>query len=276
MGAIALGIVGAGLIAGGGMMSSSGAKKRGNQLQSYMDKYLPNMSVNQRDYFNDLVNYSPQANKLARDQAGDARDLAWDMREQDLPGYRQMVNDSLGQISPLLRGELPPSVMANFQRAGGASTVGLGMGGSSFGALNTGLFGARGSLGAMQTGQGLLSGLMSTLPQYQSPSAMSFLSQIMTPAQRTQSQLQVRGQNLGLASQIAGIPTSGETMGGAMGQIGGLMLGGAMGGGGGGMGGGMNFFGGGGGTMNTTGNTFNAAQGANFFGAIDQAGGRLY
>jgi hypothetical protein len=156
-----------------------------------------------------------------------------------------LTKTAMDSITPLLAGELPPSVLAAFKSAGGASTVGLGMGGSGFGFLNTGLFGARGSLGAMQTGFGLLPALMSTLPNINSPSSAAFLQSIMTPAQRVQTQLQIRQQNLGIESQLAGMPTSKEVWGQSLQEAGGALAGGAMtagmGGGFGGGGGGGSF-----------------------------------
>lgn len=228
---------GAAAVIGGSILSSNSASKKRRELERNYKRWLPDIGRYQRDWFSDMEAFAPRANTLAEQQAQAARTLAWNQREQDLPGYRQAVTDSFSAISPLLRGELPPSVLANFQRAGGASTVGLGMGGSNFGALNTGLFGARGSLGAMQTGQGLLGGLLSSLPTYQSPSAMNFLSQLMTPLQRTQTQLNVRGQNLGIASQLAQMDTSSDVLGQGLSSLGGMLMGGGIGGMG-GMGGG--------------------------------------
>lgn len=239
MGAIALGIVGAALIGGGAAMKGSAASKKLKALREAEDMWLPESPATYgRDYFSEVMGFAPEATKLA-DQIGEgdmARALR--MREQALPGIGKATGGAVEALAPLLRAELPDSVMQAFQRAGGASTVGLGMGGSGFGFLNTGLFGARGALGAMQTGFGLLPALMSTLPNVNSPGASAFLQAIMTPAQRTQAALQFRQQQLGLRGIASGMQTSGDVWGGTMSQVGGLLLGGAMGGGMGGMGGG--------------------------------------
>jgi hypothetical protein len=174
------------------------------------------------------------------------------LREKALPGITKTTQGALDAIAPLLKGELPPAVLEAYARAGGASTVGSGFGGSQFGFLNTGLFGARGALGAMQQGFGLLPALMSTLPNVNSPSTAAFLESIMTPAQRVQTQLQVRGQNIQSKIALTGLPSSGEVWGSGMQQVGGAMLGGAVSGGGGAGGGGLfGSAGGGGGTPNT-------------------------
>lgn len=227
---------------GGAALSAGEANKKRGELRSAQEKWLPNIDEYTNKYFNDLLGYSDEATKLADTVAeGDmARSLR--LRETALPGVGKATMGALDAIAPLLRGELPASAMAAFQRAGGASTAGLGMGGSGFGFLNTGMFGARGALGAMQTGFGLLPALMSTLPHINSPSSAAFLQSIMTPAQRTQSQLQIRGQNLGIESQVAGMPTSKEVWGQSLQEAGGALAGAGMtagmGGGFGGMGGG--------------------------------------
>jgi hypothetical protein len=238
--AIAAAVVGAGLIAGGTASSAKGAKKRRNELQAAQDRWLPNIDKYTEDYFGDLQSYLPEADALADAVGTSDTERALAMQEQAMPGMAAGRKGAFDALMPLLRGELPPSVMEAFMRSGGASTANTGFGGSGFGFLNTGLFGAKGALGAMQTGYGLLPALMSTLPQVNSPSTASFLNAIMSPAQRTQTQMQIRGQNMQNAMALAGMQTQGEVVGSSMQQTGGILLGGAVGmggGGGGGMGG---------------------------------------
>lgn len=239
MGAIALAAVGLAAGVGGAAMSANSAKKKRSAMDAATDKWLPNIDQNQKAFFGDLEQYQDQAAGLSREIGQQQTTDALALREQMFPGMSQSVRDAMSSIAPLLRGELPKGVQDAFTRAGGASSVGLGMGGSGFGALNNGLFGARGALGAMQTGFGLLPALMSTAPQLNNPTTMSFLSNLMTPAQRTQSDLQVRGQNIGVAQTVAGMPTSSDVWGSFMQQSGGALMGGgltAMGGMGGGAG----------------------------------------
>ncbi len=270
MGVLAgLGIVGGGLILGGAAASMGGAGRRRNELQSYMDKFQPNIAQYQSDYFSDLDKYSGDASRLSSQFNTAKMQDALRLREMALPGIGQMTGDAQRSISPLLRGELPPGVMDAFTRAGGASTVGMGMGGSGFGALNTGMFGARGALGGMQTGMGLLGQLLGTMPQISMSTPDSLLQSIKTPAQRAQTQLQVRGQNLGIASQVGGMERGSEIMGGAMGQIGGLLLGGAM-------GGGMGMGGGGKGGGGDGANYGNFTYSPPYQGQIDNAMGSAY
>jgi hypothetical protein len=245
MGAIALGVVGAGLIAGGAGMSANAASKKRKNLERSQDRWLPNIDQYTEQYFNDLAQYTDEADALADTVASQDTDRALAMQEKAMPGISEGRKSAFDALMPLLRGELPPSVMDAFLRSGAASSVGAGFGGSGFGFVNQGLFGARGALGAMQTGYGLLPALMSTLPQVNSPSTASFLNAIMSPAERTNTQMQIRAQNMNNAAQVAGMQTGSEVWGGAMQQVGGALLGGAVGmGGGGGMGG---FSGGGGG-----------------------------
>ncbi len=237
MGAIALAAVGLAVGVGGTAMAASSAKKKKGELQSYMDKYLPNIDQYTDQYFDSMRSRAPEAGELA--DTVSKQDVARGMaaREQALPGFTEGIQGASAELFKLLKGELPDAVLNAFSRSGAASSVGSGFGGSGFGALNQGLFGARGALGAMQTGYGLLPALMSTLPNFNSPSSAAFLESIMTPAQRTQTQLQIRGQNLGVAGQVAGMPGSKDIWGGFLQQTGGAMFGagltGAMSGGGG-------------------------------------------
>lgn len=236
--AIAAGIVGAGLIAGGTASKSSAAGKTQKMLREAEDMWLPETPGGYAsDYFSEMMGFTPTAKKLADETGQSDFDREMRFREQALPGIGKATAGAMDALAPLLKGELPPNVLAAFKSAGGASTANLGFGGSGFGFLNTGIFGAKGALGAMQTGFGLLPALMSTLPTVNSPGTAQFLQAIMTPAQRTQSALQFRQQQLGLRNMQAGANTPGGETGSGMTQIGGILLGGAMGGGGGMMGG---------------------------------------
>lgn len=236
-GAIAL-VAGLAIAAGGTAVSANASKKKAGALGQNMDKWLPTIDQYTDKYFADLKKFTPAASRIADDVGTADMSRALAMREQAMPGITEGTQSAFQALMPLLRGELPPAVMQAFMQSGAASSVGSGFGGSGFGFVNQGLFGARGALGAMQTGYGLLPALMSTLPQINSPSSAAFLQSIMTPAQRTQAQLQIRGQNLGLAQTISGIPTAGEQWGSFMTQAGGAiagagttkMLGGGMGG----------------------------------------------
>jgi hypothetical protein len=242
MGAIALAAVGLGLGIGGTAMGASSAKKKRAELTQALGSWLPDTGKYQTDWFADMQKFMRPSTELARQTTEATTDISMGARERQLPGFGQASADALASISPLLRGELPKGVMDAFTRAGGASTVGAGFGGSDFGALNTGLFGARGALGGMQTGLGLLQSLVSSMPQVQVTSPTSFLSQIMSPLQRTQTQLSIRGQNMGVASQLAGMDTSNDVWGGFMNNLGGTLMGAGLSGMGGGSGGGFGSF----------------------------------
>lgn len=235
-----------GALAGGGMyMSGRSADKKRAALEGSYDRWLPNPDLYQKQFFGDMERYLPQATKLSRDMSAAESDAFFAAKERALPGFTSGIQQAGNALFPLLRGELPQGVMDAFTRAGGASSVGLGFGGTPFGALNTGLFGARGALGAMQTGFGLLPSLMGALPNLAPTSISAVLGQgVMTPQQRTNAQLAVRGQNMGVATQLGEMPTSGEIYGQGLSQVGGGLIGsGAMGVGGGmgGAGGGFSF-----------------------------------
>lgn len=234
MGATAAAIAAAALIVGGSAMGSASASKKRGQLLKEQDQGVPSVDEYTRQYFSDLNRYQPVASELSNEISQNELKNALALREQALPGIGAATNESLKSIMSLLKGELPPSVMSAFQRAGGASSVGSGFGGTGFGFLNTGLFGARGSLGAIQLGQGLIPSLLSTMPNVNTPSALPFLSQIMSPAARTQTQLQVRGQNIDIAKAVAGMQTGSDVLGQGLISAGGVLAGLAGGGGGGG------------------------------------------
>lgn len=235
---------------GGALLDIAGnallANEAGNRLDEYQQFmgtiHAPNVSELTRNYFGDLSQYAPQASELTQQMRQSELTGALKLREQALPGITGAVNAAAPNIYALMQGKLPDSIMNSFMRAGGASSVGLGFGGSQFGALNTGLFGARGSLGGMQTGFGLLGSLMSTMPQVSTPSPMSLLSNLMTPEQRSMLQLQSNQQQIGLENTMMGMPTPGQVWGTGLKQAGAALMGsGSPGGspGGGGGGGGM-------------------------------------
>ncbi len=263
----------------GGILELTGGAIGGFSADDHRDEFWrlmnevpkPDIGTEEGNWFADLERYFPRASRMssrARQQEM-TQNLA--LREQALPGFGAATGDAMRSIAPLLRGELPQGVMDAFTRAGGASTVGLGMGGSGFGALNTGLFGARGSLGAIQTGMGLLPALMGTLPQVSAPTTFGLLGQLMTPQQRIQHQMNLRSQQLGINSTYAGMPTMMDVWSQTLTNIGGQLAGADSGGGGGG--GGLM-----GGSSSTAfaSNPWGAATGANHTGAVNQAAGRLY
>lgn len=224
--------------AGGTYLSASSASKKRKELASKTGEWLPTIPQNESDYFDALQKYQPRASALARTIGQEEMDAALALREQAIPGIGKGISEGAEALFPLLKGELPPAVLDAFRRSGAANSVGLGFGGSGFGDLNTALFGARGALAGMQLGYGMLPSLLGATPNINTPTAMSFLGNVMSPQDRTNTQLQVRGQNLGISQAVAGMPTSSEVWGNFLSSTGGMMLGGAMGGGGMGGGGG--------------------------------------
>lgn len=260
MGAVA----GAALLIGGAGMSGNSATKKRKQLLGYQNAELPNYDLYNQNYYGDLSQYEDQSRGIAMRANEDLTQLALNRQERALPGVRNAISTGFEQLMPLLRGELPQSVLDNFKRSGGASSVGLGFGGSGFGDLNAALFGARGSLAAMQMGYGMLPALLGAAPQFGTQSPTAFLEGLMTPGQMAQTQLGVRGQNVSLAQTGAGMDTASDVWGGMLGFLGGTLMGG--------VGGGM---GGGGGPTMGYGGSFGTGAGPSSYGNL-QGVSRLY
>jgi hypothetical protein len=218
----------------GGITGGIAADKKRDRWQEFMDSLAePNVRQEGLNWFGDLEELYPRASSLSQRAREDEMTQNLALRERALPGIGQASADAMQGIGALLRGELPPEVLRNFTRAGGASTVGLGMGGSGFGALNTGLFGARGSIGAMQTGMGLLPTLLGTMPTVSAPTTMGLLGQLMTPEQRVNLQMQLRAQKIGMQGTLESMPTALESWSAHLNESGAMLLGGggaAMGG----------------------------------------------
>ena len=230
--------IGIGMGIAGTAMSAGEAGKKRRAVEAMYNQWLPNIGGDIAAYYSDLQQYLPASTKLARGVAEADQATMMSLREKALPGFTKAQQESLPGIAALARGELPESVMSAYQRAGGASAVGSGMGGSGVGFLTQGLFGARGALGAIQLGSGLLSALLGSAAVPNAPSAGSFLSGVTTPAQRTNTQMQVRQQNIGIGSMLAGMKTGNEVWGGWLQETGGAMTGAGVTGMMGGMGGG--------------------------------------
>lgn len=251
----------------GGITGGIAADQRRSRFEDFMRSLeKPNVGQEEANWFGDMNRFYGQANALSQRAREDelTQDLA--LRERALPGSTKALQDSMNSIAPLLRGELPQSVMDNFARAGGASTVGLGFGGSQFGALNTGLFGARGSLGAIQTGMGLLPSLLSSMPHISAPTTMGLLGQLMTPQQRVDLLMQERQQMIGMENTLESMPTALDSWSSHLNESGAML----MGGGGSAMGG----MGGMGGGASSSGTNLGSGQSSiNFGGASGSASG---
>lgn len=206
-------------------MSANAQGSKLRRITSAEGNWLPNQPATQANYFSDLSQYLPMASRLAQQVGVSSADNALGIREHELPGYTQGLRSQFNAYNDLAQGKWTPEMLANAQRTGGAGTVGLGMGGSGFGGLNTALFGARSTLGTMEAGQSLLGTLLGSMPQFQTPTPTSFLSSLVTPEQSITNQLQVRNQNVGLEGIAAGVPYGGNVMGNTLGALGGMATG---------------------------------------------------
>lgn len=210
----------------GTFLGASAAEKRRDEFSESFGKWLPNISANTSGYFGDLSKYLPEATRLSRDIGKSEWENEMAYRERSVPGYGKGISEAGQALLPLLRGELPQGVLDAFSRSGGASSVGSGFGGSGFGFTNQGLFGARGALQGMQIGYGLLPSLLSAMPNPANTSVMNFLGNVMNPMQRTQTDLNVRQQNIGIAEHLSGLPTGKDMWGQWLTSTGGQIMGG--------------------------------------------------
>lgn len=229
MGVMAAAVV-AGLAAGAGgaWMGADAAQEKRNELMRTVDRWLPDMDKNTAAYYADVAKYMPAAQEASRSGALADQATIMAMQEKAIPGFGAARNTAAGALFPLLQGQLPPEVMAAFQRSGAASSVGAGLGGSGLGFLNQALFGARGQLGAMQLGYGLLPGLLSMMPMAHSPGTAAYLQPLLTPEQRTNEQLAIRSQNIGIHTALAGMPTGGDMWAKYLSSTGGMLTGAGM------------------------------------------------
>jgi len=198
-----IGLIGAGLQANSNSHKISDVKALAGDWQPAYEQYTD-------QYFKNLERYQPEASALSETIGKSELNSALALREQALPGIGKATQDASQALFPLLKGELPPEVLRAFNSSGAASSVGGGFGGSGFGFLNQGLFGARGALGAMQAGYSMLGSLLSTMPRISAPSTMSFLNNIITPQQRVGDQLAFRQQQIGIGLAAAGMPSGND------------------------------------------------------------------
>lgn len=225
-------VAGALLDIGGNALFAESASKHRKEFKGMMDDlHTPNVGQLEADYFRDLDKYTPEAIRLTQQMRDAELAGSLKLREQALPGITQATSNAMASIMPLLRGELPSSVARAYQNAGGASTVGSGFGGSGFGFLNTGLFGAKGALGAIQTGMGLLPSLLSTMPQISSPNPMNLLGEgVMNTQARTNLEMMLRQQQIGMNTTLSQMPNRMDVWAAGMKQAGQSLMGGGQGG----------------------------------------------
>lgn len=267
---VALAAVGAGAGAFGASQKSKAAKQKYKLLEDSQNKWLPDISRYQKEYFDDLEKYQGEANRLARSQGQFDLDTALALREHALPGSVEATRNAIQNNLDLAQGKFPSWMTHLFNVSSGANAFGTGFGGSGFGRNLAGLGSLDRAMAYQAQGTSLYQALLGAMPNVAVPTGSYYLNQLMNPQQRTQTQLQVRNQNLGLVSQMAGMPKSGDIWGDYSQSIGGSLfsIGAGM------ATGGMSGMGGGdfqvGNTMFTKGNTFDKAANANMQGAKDQ------
>ncbi len=207
---------------GAGMQANSNSHKI-SDVKALASDWHPDYGAYTDEYFKNLARYQPEASALSDTIGKSEMNSALTLRESALPGIGKATQDAATALFPLLKGELPPEILRAFNTSGAASSVGGGFGGSGFGFLNQGLFGARGALGAMQTGYSMLGSLLSTMP-------------------RVGDQLAFRQQQIGIGLSAAGMPSGNDAWANYIEGVAGVNAGQSA------RGGGMNFGGGGGGS----------------------------
>lgn len=229
MGALAIAAVAGGIAmgAGGAYMSAQGAKKQTKALLDAQNQWLPNVQGDTQDYFRDLGQYQSSSIDLSRTMNREAMSQAMERREMALPGSMKRLGESAPLVFDLMQGKLPMNEIRNALRSGNANSIGKGIFGET-GDFMTQLFGAGGVLKGMQLGYSLLPSLLGAVPTAPMMSPGAWLEGLMTPAQRTQAQLNVRGQNIGLQTAASGIPNSDQVWGKWLSATGGQMAGAGM------------------------------------------------
>src|SRR5687767_12904246 len=107
MGALALAAVGIGLGAAGTSMQASSAKSKRAELKQAFTSWLPDLSGDQAQYFDDLTKYQPRAAELSRQIGEDDLAAVMALREKAMPGITSATQKAFGAAAPMAAGEIP-------------------------------------------------------------------------------------------------------------------------------------------------------------------------
>jgi hypothetical protein len=224
---VGLAIAGAGLAIGGigaGLSASSASKQRKD-----LKKQAKTPFIGGSTYTGEAVE-SAKANLPGIKEIGAATNLfnqeqLLKMNRLAMPGYDSLQAKTSEQILSMLRGELPPDVASAVSRTAAGKALAGGFGGSGL-AKNLGLrdLGIS-SLQTIQAGIGAFDRWMSTSAQTAVPALFNPSSFFLSPTALYQGALQQRGQNMGVATQAAMAQTGMESIGGFLGQVGGMAVG---------------------------------------------------
>jgi len=204
----------------GAFLKAGAAGKARDELRSAQEKWLPDTEGDISKYFDDLVKYGSAAAAMNRQVGTSDLETKLALRERAEPGAMGRTQAWGGAIDKLIKGDWNDLV-----HAGGWANAGSGFGGS--GAGNVAQFNT--SRRARLQELGMIPSLLASLRGFETdssaPGAGAFLSQITNPAQRTQTQLNVRSQNLGVAGAVAGMPSGNAVYGQWLSSLGGAAAG---------------------------------------------------
>lgn len=198
----------------------------------------PDVGQLEGQYFTDLDKYLPQAEKVSKETQSADWNNQMALRESALPGFGAGLANAGKSLWPMLSGQFSPWMNQQFASSGGALGVGTGMGGGGYQGMIAG-FGGLDRARQMQTqAYSMLPILLGAMPHLQGSSTIDFLNQgIMNPQQRTNLEMQLRQQQIGMNNTLLGLPTSSDMWAQHLNESGAMLMGGGgmgMGGGGGG------------------------------------------
>jgi len=235
MGAIAAGVIGAGLMIGGGVMGA------GKKVRIPAFQRVDPTGEQAAAIAGNLANFE-QGAELARKTSMADQSTLEAMLRRAIPGYDNIIKGQSALIQSRLSGELPSDVSRAVSQSAAGRAMGMGIGGSGLGRNLT----AR-DLGITSMdiqNQGFTQALNFIQSQRSAGmvNPMSVSSMFVTPQQRMEMQFaqnQAEFQRNLMQAQVAAQPDPMmAAIGGSFSNIGGMLLGGAMGGGMGGGGGG--------------------------------------
>jgi hypothetical protein len=227
---VALGIAAAGLAVGGigaGLSASSASAQRKALRKQAKTPFLSGST-----YAGEAVE-SAKASLPGLKDIGEAVNLfnqeqLLKMNRMAMPGYDSLQAKTSEQILSMLRGELPDDVARAVTKTAAGKALAGGFGGSGM-ARNLGLrdLGIS-SLQTMQAGITAFDRWMTTSAQTAVPAMFNPASFFLSPTSLYQGALQQRGQNMGVGAQAVMAPTGAATIGGFLGQVGGIAAGAGM------------------------------------------------
>ena len=237
MGAIAAGVIGAGMAIGGTAMQANAAAKRKAALR----RIAETPGLNLGDQINEAGDLMPRTQQLEGKRNQFNADQLNSLLETSMPGYAKARDLRMGNTMSMLRGEIPLDVQQQMFRTDAARSLEGGFGGSGAGRnLVARDFGMT-SLGLQGQGASSLAQIIGTTPH------AALANFTFTPEQIAAMRAEERRQRMAASFSAEQAPGTNDVWGKQLQQAGDKIgMAGLSGGMGGGGGGGMSAGGGGG------------------------------